>query len=113
MHLVNADGLVKRVGGGTVGPHGQARWQRVDHAGGVGPQLGVEGKGVRLDGDLALGTQNFKLVEVALGHVGEEDFPHSALTPKAHGVASAVPLVERANHRNTACIGRPDRKAGA
>jgi hypothetical protein len=40
-------------------------------------------------------------------------FPYAAIVMIAHGVASAVPIIEGANHANTVGVWRPHRKCNA
>ena len=70
----------------------------------------MEGKGVGLDGDLTLRAEDFKLVQVPLGNIGEEDFPHAAAHELAHRIAPAIPRVEFTDDADPLGIRRPDGK---
>ena len=61
----------------------------------------------------AIGADDLELVGPALADVGQEDLPDAGVLAQPHRVAAAVPVVEVADHRDPAGIGRPDREMDA
>ncbi len=78
-----------------------------DDGGGLGPHLGVEPVGVRLQQDGALRSY-LVLVEFALREARDEELPDARGAHHAHGVPPAVPQVEVPHHAHSPGIGRPE-----
>ena len=51
---------------------------------------------------------DFIFVDGVLVKIGNEEFPNAAVVMEAHGVATAVPLVEVADDADTQGAGCPD-----
>jgi hypothetical protein len=71
--------------------------------------LEPEGEGVRLQQQFAgPAGADLVLVDLLLGHAGEEDLPDAGFAAGAHRVHAAVPVVRVAHHRHPLRVGRPD-----
>ena len=114
MDLVDADGRMALVGGSAA--LGQRLYfrHRSHDAGRVRPQLRGAGKGVGLQRQQpAVRIQQFELVEITDGRMGQEDLPHPRLMAQAHRMAAAIPAIEAADHAGPPRVRRPDGEADA
>ncbi len=116
MNLVDRDRAVARVLGAARGHPGFVGPGRVVGAlqdgGGLGRLLRREGDRIGLEREeRAVGAADLVLVVRAGLQARYEQLPDSAVLPQPHGVATAVPLVEVADHADAAGIGCPDREA--
>ena len=78
-----------------------------------GRQLGRAGDRIGLLDDAAVGACDLELVSDARTDAGDEQLPDARTVAQPHRVAATVPIVEAADHRDAARIGRPDREAYA
>lgn len=82
---------------------------RRGHRGRVRAQFGAPGKGIGLERQTrAVAVEDLVLVDKARIDAGNEDFPNAGVGAQPHDVATAVPVVELADDRNTLRIGCPD-----
>ena len=85
----------------------------VDHRGGLGRDLCLEGHRVRLQPQLAVRGDELELVAVAGADAGQEQLPDAGRAERPHRVDAAVPEVPVAHHRHGARGGGPDGERGA
>ena len=82
----------------------------VDHRGGLGRRLGLEGDRVGLQADVAVLRVDLELVAGALDHAGQEELPDPRRAERAHRVQAPVPRVEVAHDADRPRGGRPHRE---
>jgi hypothetical protein len=112
--LVDADRRGMRVGGAAPLVGRAFPGQGCHHAGGQRPQFGRERIGVGFQGQqVSIAVEQLVLVARPGADGGQEDLPYAALAPQAHAVAAPVPLVEVADHADTAGVRGPDGKRTA
>src|SRR6266481_5268836 len=75
---------------------------------GLGPELGTEGVGIRLERqDISIRADNFIFVDCAFVEFGEEEFPDAGRASRTRVMDAAVPTVEVTNDADTLCAGGP------
>jgi len=76
--------------------------------------LAFEGERIGLQRqEPAVGTDKLELVDFPLHDPGNENLPYPAFDSAAHGMAAAVPTVERTDDADPPRIRRPDRERHA
>ncbi len=85
-----------------------------DDGAGIGPQLRAEAVGIGLEREyLAVGADDFVFVDGALSELRLEDFPNAGGAAGAHGMHTAIPAIEIADHADAFCAGSPNGKVHA
>jgi hypothetical protein len=118
MHLVDGNRLSPRVDLGPVRAVGAVAPVMIEiggHDRGCRrSEFGAAGIGIGLERQsFAVRTDDLIFVGGTGLHSGGKDLPDPDIGPQAHDMAAPIPVVEIADHRNPACIGRPDSKMHA
>ncbi len=87
----------------------ELQW-RSDLRRGIGRQCGGQGHRIAFQRQNPVSTENLVLIDLAGLQTRDENLPYAGRVAHAHGMATSIPAVEAANHRNTTRIGCPDRK---
>ncbi len=82
--------------------------EAIDDGSGAGRSLAAEGEGVRLEGhQFPFVALDLEFVKLAGHQMGNEEFPDAVHGVLLHGMAAAVPVIERTDHTDSVRIGRP------
>ena len=108
MYFIDRDRRIKLIGFFTLLALHHFFRQTTDKRRGFRAHLRFEGVRVRFDSQLTVGIDHLIFIQLTMLRTGDKQLPDTAFFAQAHRVATAIPVVELTNHRNTLGVGCPD-----
>ena len=108
MHFIDRDRRIKLIGFFAILALHHFFGQAADKRRGFRAHLRFEGVRVSFNAQLTVSIDHLVLIQLTLLCAGDKQLPDTALFAQTHRMATAIPVVELPDHRNTLGVGRPD-----